>query len=353
MNKKISMFEIGVLNFSIIRALYMGITFSCLTEFTKQDGWFTILLSVIPLIIYILLINKFETSGKTFYQKIKNTFKKPLSTFILIIINLTILLLVIMCFFNINYFIHSQFLSKTPIYVTAIIFLICNLYVLSKDIQTLTRTAVILFIISIILFVTSALGLINLIDPFNFMPVLYVKPLNHIMGISSIISYNIFPIIILTCIPREKLENKSFKKTLIISSLLSFLSLLIPYILTIGIFGVKLSNIYEYPEFHVLKSISLIGASDKVEKILIIQWIFDMFVFVSLGIYFIRQSVEHIISINKKYLNFLFIIIILFSILFIQNYSLFINTYFMKYAHLFISIIFIAFTAIMAFKLKK
>ena len=58
-------------------------------------------------------------------------------------------------------------------------------------------------------------------------------------------------------------------------------------------------ELYEYPEFQVLKYVSLIGISARIDGILIIQWIFDLMVFMMVGMYFILECTNSLFEVNK------------------------------------------------------
>ena len=94
-----------------------------------------------------------------------------------------------------------------------------------------------------------------------------------------------FLLYLLLIIPKNNIDNKKFFKFITIFYIIASISLLIVLITTIGIFGIKLSNLYEYPEFQVLKYVSLVGTSARIDGILIIQWLFDVLVFIIMGMY--------------------------------------------------------------------
>ena len=50
------------------------------------------------------------------------------------------------------------------------------------------------------------------------------------------------------------------------------------FLLTYGILGANLVDIYRYPEYMTLKKIKLFNFVEKVENIVSITWIFDLFI---------------------------------------------------------------------------
>lgn len=355
MNRKISMLEIGALNYFIIRAFFVGIIFNYLIRTTSQDGWIPIILSFIPSIFYILFLNKFMEyePNKNSVEKINHLFKKPFSYVFIFFVCILFFCITVFNFINLNNFIHSQFLNKTPIVVISIAFMISMFYMLIKGIHTITRTSLILFFMSMFLYIITFLGLLGLFKFDNLLPMFQAKIPDYFKGVSAILAYNVSPIILLSVIPKDMIDKKNLKKTLFISYFVSIISLFIVFVTTVGIFGIELCNVYEYPEFHILKNISLFGMSAKIDSILVIQWLFDMYVFSVVCIYFIEKNISAVININKKIIYFILSILIIISTVFVSKYNIFYNNIFVEMIHLFINAIFIGMIILVLIKLKN
>lgn len=354
MNKKFTIIEVSTLSYFIMRAFYIGITFNFLIQNSLRDGWLTILLCIIPSLIYINFIIKFMNykPNLSFTEKINSIFKYP--KVILILISLFFLFLSILNFMNLNNLIHSQFLNKTPIFIISLVFIVAIFYVLIKGIKSISRVGLILFYFSMILVVITVLGLIKIVDLTNLMPVFQTSITSHLKGMSSIMAYNIFPLILITIIPENKIsENKKIKKYIIISYIISTIIMLLVGILTIGSFGFELTKVYEYPEFHVLKNIVVFGMQAKIDNILALQWLFDMFIFIVLSIYLMVENIKDNLNINKNLLYIIICLIIFISTLYIYKFNIPFNDIFVDYAHYFINLIFIIFSFISYIKIKK
>lgn len=355
MNRKISMLEIGVINYFIIRSFFVGITFNYLINTTAQDSWIPILICFIPSVLYIFHINKFMQykTSKNSAEKINILFKKPFSYIFIFIVCIIFFCIVVFNFINLNNFIHSQFLNKTPVLIISIAFIISIYYMLSKGIHAISRTSLILFFISIFLYIFTFTGLIGFFKFDNMFPLFQANVPDYLKGISSILAYNISPMILISIIPKDIMENKNLKKTLIISYFISIVSLLIVLITTIGIFGIELCNVYEYPEFHILKNISIFGLSAKIDSILVIQWLFDMYIFSVLGIYFIEKNISSIFKVNNKMIYFILCVLVVISTSFISKHNIFYNNVFVEYIHIFSNILFLILILLVSLKLKK
>lgn len=298
---KINKSEMGVLTFFLVRAFYIGITLNNLINITKQDSYLSIIIGIIigfiPLIIIYYIFN-YEPSLSLPRKNIK-LFGNILGTIINIVIIWFTFFVILILFSNLVTFIFSQFLNKTPTLVISMVFIIAIIYVLVHDIKTICRTAMILFFFTIILYLLSLIGLFREISFDNFKPFLENSYLSLFKCSYSFITYNVLPLYLLLIIPRNNIDNKKFFKYISIGYIIASISLLLVSITTIGIFGIKLSMLYEYPELQVLKYVSLIGTSARIDGILNIQWLFDLLVFMIMGMYFILETTKTMFKVNK------------------------------------------------------
>lgn len=330
MKKKITNLEISTLNYFITRAFLIGITFNALINSMKQDSWIIPLLSIIPGIIFILLINyimNYEPS-LSLPDKIIKLFKRKLGIIIIVLITIFMFLFTTINYLNLNNFIQSQFLTKTPILAIATLFGIASFYILTKGINTLSRTSNILFYINIVLIIISLLGLVQSIRIDNLKPFLVSGAGDYVNGLNGYYAFNIVPIILLTIIPKDNIENPKIKKCLIISYILSAFTVFLMIFLTLSVFGYELSSLYEYAEFHVLKHVALFGLNSRIESILVMQMLFDIFICGVLMIYFIGNNVKSAFKFKKvNVIYFIVIIMLIISTLFISKYNIYLDNW--------------------------
>ena len=151
-------------------------------------------------------------------------------------------------------------------------------------------------------------------------------------------------------IPKDYFKYPKTKKTLIISYIIAALSLFIIIFQTIATFGYELTKLYEYPEFFVLKHINI---SSRVESILIIQLIFDMFIYSALSIYFIGISLKNIF--NFKKLNLIYFIICLLTVIgttYISKYNFYLDKIIYNYVPIIFNIFISCLIIIICLKIK-
>ena len=260
--KKITNFEIATLNYFVTRAFLVGMTFNALINVMKRDSW-VIPLICIPLdILFIFILNKIMDyePNLSLPQKVIKLFGKAFGKIFLVIISIFSLIMGILNYLTLNNFIQSQFLTKTPLIAIIIIFMITIFYILCKGIDVICRTSNILFFINIFLFVISFSGLISSFDFSNLKPMLQSSTNDYLSAMNSYYAFHIAPMLLLTMIPKNKIDKPKLKKTMIISTVISSITMFCVILATLSVLGYELTALYEYPEFHVLKQATLVGA---------------------------------------------------------------------------------------------
>lgn len=354
-DRGISNFEFGTLNYFLTRAFLVGFTFNILLNVIKQDSWIIPIISIVPALLLIFLINYIINykPDLDISEKIINLFNKKFGIVIIVIITLIVYFLSILNYLNLNNFIQSQFLNRTPIIAISIMFMITTYYILNKGINTITRTSNILFYIGFILLILSFLGILPVIKLDNFKPLFTYSPTNYLNGLNSFYSFNILPMFLITVIPKEKIVNAKIKKTLILSYIVSAISIFFIVFQTIGTFGYELSMLYEYPEFFALKHVILVELASRVESILVIQLILDIFIFNLFSIYFMSSNIKTIL--NSKKSNIIYLILCILMIVgsyFISKYNMYIDDLILNIIPIITSITSTIFIILICIKIK-
>lgn len=352
---KLNNFDVGTLNYFITRAFLTGFLFNSLLNLIKQESWLIPLVGIIPGIIFsLLIVYIFNYKPElNFAEKLNSLFNKKIGGILNIIFCLFCFFMCILTFLNINNFIHGQFLSKTPTLAISIVCIIAIYYILNKGLNTIAKTGNILFYIAMILFVISFLGLLPFMKIENIKPFFHADTTNYLEALNCFYSFNIVPMIFLTILPKNKINNPKLKKVLTLSFILSAITMFVVMFATLSSFGYELTALYKYPEFHVLKNISLMGLEARIESILIIQCIFDFFMFIVLSIYFIVNSINvycNIKKINIFYFVICFILVVLTN--YFSKYNIFLDEFVLKYVHVPITIFSILFLSIICIKIK-
>lgn len=328
--KKISTLEFCAIEYFLILSNNVGLTTYTLFNHAKQDALLSVILGsilgIIPLIIYIKIIN--TDPELNIFEKIEKKFKKT-GKLINIILTLSISFFIATNFNNLLDFISSQYLSKTPQIIIALAFLPAIIYITGKGTRVIGRTIFILTIISLSFVLLTTLGLIWQIKIDNILPILENGIKNPIIGSLIYVTYNITPIFLLTIIPKnEIIDKEKLNKRMIITYIISNIIILLIFFIMLSVLGINLINLYEYPEYDVLKKVSLIGFIERTESIISLRWTFNVFTVTITGVLFISKYIKHTFKIknektNKKIIFIISTVITLWGKLIFLNNSKF------------------------------
>lgn len=334
-----NIFGYTTIAYFISRAFFAGITSLSLISQTNQDAWislfFAIMIGLIPVYIFHKIASYDEELN--IVQKIDKLFPNS-GKYIKILLGIGVFAIVILNFWNLINLITTQFLNKTPNYVIGISLIIPIILLINKDNKIIARVSTILFFFSIILVITSIIGLLPKIQIDNLKPFMEN---NYLKGIIPYISYNTLPLFIILIFP-----NRYIKRSIIHGYIISSISLFIGLLFLISILGVNLVILFQYPEFHLLKLAFDGFITFRLENILAIQWIFDIFIFTTIGIKFCNET----FNIKNNYIIPI-IILILTNYIFPNNTIA--NTIITYYLPYIIPFIFLLIPVVVLYKQKK
>lgn len=335
----------------------MGLGLFDVIKSAAVDGYFSIILSGIMGIglLYIFYVIFDYEPDLTINIKITKILGKKFGNFINIIICMILMIIAFNFAYNLNNFIISQFLSETPFIVIGLVFTSLIYYLNTKGIDVISRVSFILTIINAIMLMIAIFGLAPQFDLNNFKPILAYGINRPLMGALFILTINISTIFALFVVPKNNITDKNnTKKYLNISYISSIAVMFVIFINVIGCLGINLASYYQYPEYMVLKRINLFNFLDRIENGIIIQWIFGVFVSISMIIYYISNNINlHSQKKQNIYSLFISILILILGFKIFKNNTIYNNFsyYIAPYLKLLLIIIF-TFIALLI-KIKK
>lgn len=292
--------KINSLQYSTILALLiyipiLGIGTHLIINMAKNDAYISTIIMGILGITIILLFNYIHSynKDKPISTTIINLYGKVLGNIINTIICIIFLIISITYLYNLSNFITSQFLNQTPTIIIVISITILITYNLSKGFQNMSRVSLILFTITLILYILTFIFLMPHTDINKLKPLLS----NNITSITKagihLTFTNILPIFALLCIPKNNVkDNQKLNKYIIIFYIIAISLCIILITATISTLGIYITRMYQYPEYIALKEVNLLGFIERSENILSIQWILGYFVSISLFIYYISSTIK-------------------------------------------------------------
>ena len=319
MDKKITISQLCGILFQVMLAPIIGILSYISINSTKQDAWLTIIiagiLGLIPFLLYIYISNYNENMN--IFEINECLFGDKFGKIINFIITISIIIYIIIYFYNMCNFITINYLNKTPNIFICLIFLIPLLYLMTQNLQVISRCLFIIFIFAIILHFFSFIGLINQINIENLKPVLITDFNNIFVTSLKILPFSVLCNISLLSIRKTDIINsKNLNKKLLITYILSFTIILLVILFIISVLGIELCNLYQFPEFNVLKRISLSRFIERAESTLSIHWILYIFSAIIFYFYFIKQYIKYNYKIYKvRKLNIIILIVIIITII--------------------------------------
>ncbi len=347
MKDKISLNEYITILFMCLTSPFLGMGIYNLLKISKVDSTISIIISyfitLILLFIFIKIVN--FKPNLNLKEKINILFKKNTSRIIIILLCSLFFIMASTLSYSINSFIISQFLSETPILFVSIIMGILIIYINSKGFEVISRVSFVLFFLSIILILVAVFGNYGKADISNLKPLFQNDVMTIIKGSIYTVLLNSIYLFTLLIIPKNMIKNnRSFNKWLIITCSICFLIFLIIIIYILIILGIDLAILYHYPGYIIMKEISIFSFIDKIENFIIIHWVFEAFITLSMITYFISKmtNIKHYIIVISN--------IILYSIFFYN--STFFNDFVTKYIPIISSLILFIILAIYI-KIKK
>lgn len=286
--------EFNILNYFNMRALFMGIGLSRIITTSREYTWISL---IIGTLIGLLLLYLFRIEMK------KSIFNILLNSIIIVI-----------CLIIIINMISTMYLTKMPKFLIALPLIVLVMYMLNKKEIVIFRVANILLIFNLTLYVISFFALLKFFRFSNF----YYTNVNIIKILTSSIEYALYSVTPTLLLRKSEFKDISIYKTYLISSI----TMAGLCILTYGILGSNLSSILRYPEYLILKQISLSSAIENIENIISFMWIIDIFMLIVTC----SDSIKFNLN-NKKLINIILPILLIITTLLNNRYVFIISTY--------------------------
>lgn len=264
----------------LARSLIFGLGLTYICKYTTTDLIITWFIGTLLSLLILKIINNKQNK------------------YLCIIINTIIIILLLM---SMETFITSFYLINfNSIIITSLLFILC-IYLAKQGINVINRVNVFIFIINTLIYLIIIISLLNKININHFLPILNTNYQNLLI---SSISYSLFTVCPLISIDLN-ISLKEKYLGYIISSLTSFMV----FIITLGILGPNIIEIYRYPEYMVLKEINIFNFLTNIENIIAFIWGNDIIISITL----LLSNIKKIMKPQLYYLYLIFIGLIIIS----------------------------------------
>ena len=240
------------------RTFFIGFGFSLLFRLLDKDTWIAAILGSI-LGFGILL----------FFERIKekHAFASSLQKILFFVYNFFVFSQILFIF---ETFCSSFYLIKSPIFYILLPVPFVIYKITKNGFSTIAKVTEVLFPLSFLLYILVVFGLFKNLNLEYFQPVLMADSKNLFLGTIYFAIYSTAPFFLLWNVKTDKNLAKSYA--------FSMVGILIIAIFITGVSGPNLAQIYRFPEYMTLKKIKLFNFVEKVENIISVAWLFDLFI---------------------------------------------------------------------------
>lgn len=301
-NNKINPLEYMILVIFASRSFYNGIGIQNMLEISKIDTYISIIIGFILGLGFIFILMKLNKLNINLFELIKSKILK-LIIMLFLVFSFTIILNDFINFSSLKY------LFETPNIAIALLYILPAIYIVNKGIETIGRSALFMFYISIILFFLNSVALIKYVDLTNLKPILTNEFTNVISSSLHFITYSISPIILLSIIPKNNDSYKIYNKYLLIGYIISSISIFIILIFVTTVFNYAYTSLFNYPVYFILKKIKYSFLSNA-ENILSLFFVIDYFYTILVYMYIIKYYLINELKLKSKKLNIIYILIL-------------------------------------------
>lgn len=344
-NKKINSLQICCLVTFIIISTVTGIGMTNIINIAGKDAYLSVIVAGILGFIMVFIIMKVNDNNNNlnFSEIVNKVCGKYIGFVVNVIINFFVIVIGIVTMYSISNFIVSQFLSDLPIMAMSIVLGVIIWYAVVKGIEVMSRTGLILLVITLVLFLIASFTLGPQIEIDNIKPFIENGVKNPLIGGITLFLTNIVPIFLVMSIPRDRIIDKEkYNKYLIGFYTLGILMAFTTTFITILVLGNNLASMFQYPEYIVLKKVSLFGFLDRIENIISIQWIFRCFMMIGMVVYYLSNSIKR--DNNSRLLPLVILaVIITISLIYFKNNTMFGEFILNKYPYLNLALFIIIF----------
>ncbi len=318
------------------KILFLGIGISRILSEAKESTIFCLILGTFFGIILLSII-----TNMSFYKSNK---LKKIIMFVLIYILLVIGLIE---FINL---INSIYLIDTNKFVIVLPLLITIIYTNIHNIKVNLKISSVLLILCLAIIGFAFITLLPEIRFANYFPLFNVSFYKIILLSFEFALYSVVPNILYGGFKFE-MENK--KKKIIRNYIFSNIILGIYILITQGVLGIELIKLFKYPEYVILKKISLLDFINNIENLLSFSWLFTTYIYLSFCSKILYEISYEITK--KKWIYPIFLIISLYIIItyFIDNLIFLLITYDIHWIMCLVILIIYILLNINTFKVKK
>lgn len=301
-NNKINSLQFSMLGILIGMSLFEGLASVFLFNTSRQDAWITTILSFgFSFIFYYLIYKLFNYEpNKNIIEKINHLFGNKLGNIINFVLILIVIYLLLLSTWSILNFIEIIYLTETPLWFIGAFLIGTVTYVVSKGIETITRTTQVLIYFSALSMLIISIFLFEFIDIDNLKPFLErgISPL--LRDSLALTGYTVIPFFLLLIIPKKDIsDQRKIKKYFLIGFITSSILVIWVSFVVMTTIGPELSELYRFPTYYTLNKIGVPGVFQNMENFLSCLWISATIILIFLTLHYLYKYIKITFKIKK------------------------------------------------------
>lgn len=305
MNNKVSKVQIGMLLALIMAGYYLGMSDIILLRKSMSEVLISMILGsfigLIPMFMYIKINDTYPNLN--IYEKCTKMFGKKIGLLINILMIISYSFIFAIATRNIVSFTTSKYLENTPYIVVGLLVVISCFIATFNGLETILRLAQISFIITVIIAIAIEGTVAGYIDINNILPIFASKnPVQNIIyGSLYFAATSSFLSVLLLSIKKSEIkDNKNYNKVALLFYMYSVLALTLVMFFVISCFGYKMSSLFRYPEYMILKKIGFSSSELHLENLLAFRWIFYSLALTCTSLYGILTGISKYSNNQKR-----------------------------------------------------
>ncbi|MEK5037112.1 GerAB/ArcD/ProY family transporter [Sporosarcina sp. FSL K6-3457] len=298
--------KISVRQFTILVILFLIgssilIVPGIIAQEAKQDAWIAAILGVVVALLLVKLYNVVGSIEPSMTLVEMN--EKLLGKWIGKIVTISFLFFTIVVSGELLYFVGSfmqtQLMPETPLLAFNLLFISVIIMGVRYGLETIARSAEIIFPWFILLFLLTVFLLSPNFDFANTQPILETKMKPMIYGMLLFLSiFSFSPVVLLMIFPIAVNDSQQAKKALFKGTLIAGIILVIIVMLTIVVLGAETTSKLMYPSYSLAKRIEIGNFLQRLEMFIAFMWIIT--IFFKLLIYFYASVIGLAQLVNIK-----------------------------------------------------
>ncbi|MGO4540404.1 GerAB/ArcD/ProY family transporter [Paenibacillus sp. 2TAB19] len=268
---------------------------------TRQDGWLTILLSLLLGLVYALIIGRIclLSNGKPLLEWLESRFGKAVALLIGVILCGYFFMGATSVIRQFTNFVQEQLLRTTPILAIALVIALVSVYAVWQGIEAIGRIHFIVFAFGLMLMMLNFALLWSHYNWTNFMPFFEISVPKHMSAVLLPAGWLSEISIVLFLLPYFEKPSQAAKSAMW-GTVVSGVMILTMVVMIIAVFGVRIVNVLSYPSFAALGMVEVGKFLERIDVFLLTAWIASMFTKVSIYLFCLFQVMDYLFRIRSR-----------------------------------------------------